>query len=226
MKFGRAELIRVMVVAPRLVCWGLEELVKSASSRFELVGAVNSFAEARSAAPAFRPDAVVIDLDWPDEQTDLLAFVEACHAPVVALTGINDPDQIDEAMLNGLSGIVHKREPPMILHQAIETVARGKSRGVRSVVATSRVKDREEPDSAFAKLETLTPRQRKVFRLLMSDGAASAQAMASRLSISTYTLREHLSVIYSKFRVRNRLALYAYALRHKLDRRDSMDTSW
>ncbi len=41
--------------------------------------------------------------------------------------------------------------------------------------------------------------------------------IASRLCISEHTLRNHLTSIYTKLQLSNRLDLYAYATRHSLN---------
>jgi len=49
------------------------------------------------------------------------------------------------------------------------------------------------------------------------NAAVPGRAIAGRLHISEHTLRNHLTVIYSKLGVPNRLALYAYACKHGLN---------
>ena len=48
------------------------------------------------------------------------------------------------------------------------------------------------------------------------DASATAEEIATRLCISEYTLCNHLTSIYAKLDLANRLELYAYANRHGL----------
>jgi DNA-binding NarL/FixJ family response regulator len=65
-----------------------------------------------------------------------------------------------------------------------------------------------------AKIATLTKREHEVVSLL-SEGLQNKQ-IASRLSISETTVRHHLTSIFNKLKVANRLALVIYAYRQGL----------
>ncbi len=64
------------------------------------------------------------------------------------------------------------------------------------------------------KIETLTNREREVTRLI-GEGLNSRQ-IAERLSISDATVHCHLTSIYSKLKVKNRIELIVYAYRNHL----------
>jgi DNA-binding CsgD family transcriptional regulator len=59
-------------------------------------------------------------------------------------------------------------------------------------------------------------RERQTIAAVSSDVAAPAKVIARKLCISEHTLRNHLTSIYSKLEVANRLDLYAYATRNRL----------
>jgi DNA-binding NarL/FixJ family response regulator len=48
------------------------------------------------------------------------------------------------------------------------------------------------------------------------SGAAN-KTLASRLFVTEHTFRNHLTSIYQKLDVANRLELYIYAVKHQLD---------
>ena len=56
----------------------------------------------------------------------------------------------------------------------------------------------------------------------MEGRGASNKTLAARLFISEHTLRNHLSSVYHKLEVANRLELYVYALKHRLSEAQSM----
>jgi DNA-binding NarL/FixJ family response regulator len=72
-------------------------------------------------------------------------------------------------------------------------------------------------DPEQAKIATLTSRERQTIAAVTSDTAAPGKVIASRLCISEHTLRNHLSSIYSKLGLNNRVDLFAYTTRHRLE---------
>lgn len=60
----------------------------------------------------------------------------------------------------------------------------------------------------------LTPRQRRVVRALLAG--STNREMAGRLGLREQTVKNQLSVIYSKLGVRNRLELAVHAERYGL----------
>jgi DNA-binding CsgD family transcriptional regulator len=55
---------------------------------------------------------------------------------------------------------------------------------------------------------------------VQSQGASN-KSLAQSLFISEHTLRNHLSSVYQKLDVANRLELYVYATRHQLGAADA-----
>ena len=64
----------------------------------------------------------------------------------------------------------------------------------------------------------MTGREREIVAALVADAGATARVLAEKLLISEHTLRNHLTSIYDKLGVANRLELFAYAQKHGLDR--------
>ena len=67
-----------------------------------------------------------------------------------------------------------------------------------------------------AKIADLTPREREIIRSLVLFEASTNEEIASHLYIGKSTLKNHLTTIYSKLELRNRIELLKYALTHKL----------
>jgi DNA-binding NarL/FixJ family response regulator len=74
----------------------------------------------------------------------------------------------------------------------------------------------EVQESEKAKIASLTRRQREVIQLIC-EGMKKKQ-IAERLFISYTTVRHHLSSIYTKLDVSDRLELVIYAYRYGLDK--------
>ncbi|HZO00897.1 MAG TPA: LuxR C-terminal-related transcriptional regulator, partial [Burkholderiales bacterium] len=69
-------------------------------------------------------------------------------------------------------------------------------------------------------LQSLTSREQDVVRSLVSQPEADNKTLASTLHIGEHTLRNHLSRIYDKLGVPNRVALYVLAERHGVTARE------
>lgn len=72
----------------------------------------------------------------------------------------------------------------------------------------------KELDPEAAKIASLTEREREVISLI-SEGLKNKQ-IAERLFISGTTVSHHLTSIFSKLEVSDRLGLIIYSYRHRL----------
>ena len=84
------------------------------------------------------------------------------------------------------------------------------------LVEVSRKSAAKAPSPEQQKISTLTVREREIIALTASNAGATAKAIAEKLHISEHTLRNHLTSIYEKLGVANRLELFAFAHQHKL----------
>jgi two-component system, NarL family, nitrate/nitrite response regulator NarL len=223
MFLGHSRPVQVHLVALPLVCWGLERLVQTGHPRLEVSGMAATLAESLPLLQRHPADVVVIDLDGEDVCESLVELHAQTHAKVLVLTGSPDLALLDRAVLAGVRGIVKKRESPSTLLKAIEKVHDGElwiDRGATSRIfmemARQKVSERNDPEKS--KIATLTMRERQTIIALASDASAPGKVIAERLCISEHTLRNHLTSIYSKLGLSNRLDLYAYASKHSLNK--------
>jgi two-component system nitrate/nitrite response regulator NarL len=84
----------------------------------------------------------------------------------------------------------------------------------RLFVELARQKSQAAADPAKHKLASLTDREHDVVRSLVKSPGADNKTLANTLHIGEHTLRNHLSRIYDKLGVPNRLELYVFAQRH------------
>jgi two-component system, NarL family, nitrate/nitrite response regulator NarL len=123
------------------------------------------------------------------------------------------------AILRGACGVVHKEDPPELLIKAIKKVHEGqlwldRSTTGRLFVELSRQKAQAASDPTMRKLASLTEREQDVLRSLVRQPGADNKTLATSLHIGEHTLRNHLSRIYDKLGVPNRLELYIFAQQH------------
>ncbi|HWI81816.1 response regulator transcription factor [Ramlibacter sp.] len=213
-----ARSIPVFVVALPLVGWGLERLLESAHPKFEVVGSASRIEEALMQLER-RPVEVVVLVADGLRTEDMASFCAKSAAKVLLITGSADHAWVDSAVMAGVRGVIRTGEPPEALLKAIVKVHDGElwiDRGATSRIfmemARQKAAARDDPERS--KIATLTLRERQTIAAVASDAAAPGKVIADRLCISEHTLRNHLTSIYSKLGLSNRLDLYAYATRH------------
>lgn len=213
--------IRVQVVAQPIVAWGLERLVASGHPRFEVTGSADHSVDCLVQLQVRSADVVLLDLDGDEGADGVAALFAQTRVRILAISGSSNLALHDSAVLAGARGVIEKREPPALLLKAIEKVHEGelwvgRAATSRIFMELARQKAAQSHNPEMAKIATLTPRERQSIAALTRDATAPGKAVAARLNISEHTLRNHLTSVYSKLGVANRLALYAYAHQHGL----------
>jgi len=116
--------------------------------------------------------------------------------------------------------VLNKAAPAQQVLDAIEAVHRGEvwlegkdlGRVFSQLVQGHGAAQPPAPPSALH--DRLTTRERRIVACVVEQSGGSNAALADHLCIAEHTLRNHLSTIYQKLGVRNRLELYVYAVKH------------
>jgi two-component system nitrate/nitrite response regulator NarL len=214
---------RVLLVDDhRSVLWGLVKLIESAGPPLELVGTACSAAEALAANAQHRPDVVLLDLMLGARNgAELVAEIRESGARVIILTGAGESDLLDQAVMQGASGLVHKSEPAEAILTAIAHVSAGElwfERSCMERLFSVLCKARPEAGAHADVLDKLTPAELKVIAEVVRQKSKPNKVIAGTLGISAHTLRNHLASIYDKLAVHRRLDLVLLALERKLDK--------
>ncbi len=211
--------ITLMIVDDHVVIRsGLRMLIEY-DQHMQVVAQAGNKAEALERAASSRPDVIILDLVLGDE--DGLSFLpELCQASptsrVLVLTGVQNPDAHRRAIRRGAMGIVLKEHAADQLLKAIKKVYEGEVWIERSMMG-SMIQEFNKPtmiDPEITKIESLTDREREVIALI-GEGLKNKQ-VGERLFISETTVTHHLSSVFSKLEVSDRLELIIYAFRHGL----------
>ena len=218
--------IRVLLVDDhRTVLWGLEKLIESKKPTMEVVGSATNCTEALDLADKVSPDVIVLGTDLRGENAldAIPGLIAKSKAKVLILTGLRDQAIHDKAVLEGARGIVQKEEPAETILTAIEKIHEGqlwlnRITTSRIFVELSRKSAAADVDPEQRKISTLTPRERAIIAVMVSNAKANAQAIADMMHISESTLRNHLTSIHGKLEVANRLELFVYANKHGLNK--------
>jgi two-component system, NarL family, nitrate/nitrite response regulator NarL len=211
--------IRIMIVDDHAVVRsGLRMLIEQ-DQTMTVVAMAGNRVEALRLAASERPDIIILDLILGED--DGLTFLpELCETSptsrVVVLTGVRNPDSHRLAIRRGAMGIVLKEHAADMLLRAIQKVHEGEVWIDRSMIG-SVIHEFNRPSQADpekAKITTLTDREREVITLV-GEGLKNRQ-IAERLFITETTVTHHLSSVFSKLEVSDRLELIIYAFRHGL----------
>jgi DNA-binding NarL/FixJ family response regulator len=185
----------------------------------QVMGDAGSRLHAVALAAQHAPDVIVFesqpDTDlWLDAIGPLLTAAGP-QARVLVLTNLTGPDLHRQAIRHGARGIVDLDHPPETLFRAIELVHEGDVWIERKLVAelVTSVVTGSAP-TAQARIDSLTPREREVVRLV-SEGLKNKQ-IAERLTIADVTVRHHLTSIFAKLDVADRLSLVVFAFHNGL----------
>ena len=166
-----------------------------------------------AAVGALQPNIVVMDCDL-DGSTSRQVLAEllrgAKHCAVLILTAEENRRAITCALQHGVLGVVSKERSADVLMRAIHTVASGETWLERSIVVNIVREEKNDVECRTQVVyEKLTPRQSEIVDLV-SQGLPNKK-IAERLFISETTVRHHLTTIYGKLDVANRLQLMRYA---------------
>jgi DNA-binding NarL/FixJ family response regulator len=214
--------IRVMLVEDHpVVRAGVRMLIQNREG-MTMVGEADNRSEAVAIAGSEHPDIILLDLDLGDESgLDLIeSLLEASgQGRVIILTGTRDAEGHQRALSLGAMGVVHKEKAPEALLSAIEMVHAGEawldpSLAARLLGAVSKASKPKKPDPEAERIATLTEREREVVRLI-GEGLKNKQ-IAEQLFISEWTVRHHITSIFSKLEVSDRVELIMFAYRQGL----------
>ena len=218
--------VRVLLAEDHAITlWGLRQLVDSTGPRMSIAGTASTCAELLAHPALPQTDVVLLDLGLGDANAIncVTELVSNAGVKVVLLTGDLNPSHHRDAVMRGARGVVLKSQPAEHILDAIERVHAGDvwfDGSLMSLLLGSlpdALGARRGPkDDGKRRLETLTPKERLVIETLVKHRGAKSLVVADALGISENTLRNHLTVIYSKLGVRGKLDLYVYAIEHRL----------
>lgn len=175
--------------------------------------------EALAAATSDQPNIIILDIVLGDEDgISLLPELRAAapNSRVLVLTGLRSSQSQRQAMRAGAMGVVLKEHAAEILIKAIKKVHHGEVWLDRLMVGSvlQEMTEEKQADPDQEKIATLTEREREVVSLV-GEGLKNKQ-IAAKLFISETTVTHHLSSVFSKLAVSDRLELIIYAFRHGL----------
>ncbi|MGZ5399757.1 MAG: response regulator transcription factor [Nocardioides sp.] len=204
---------RVLIVDDDPLVRSALTLMLGGLADLEVVGEAPDGRAALAACDALSPDVVLMDIRMP-----VLGGLEATRElhrrtdppRVIVLTTFDADEHVVGALAAGADGFLLKDTPPPRIVEAIRTVAAGDP--MLSPTATRTLIDRirlesgdDRATTAQASLERLTQRELAV-ALEVGRGHSNAE-IAGRLHLSVPTVKAHVSRLFEKLHVTNRVQI-------------------
>jgi DNA-binding NarL/FixJ family response regulator len=194
---------RVLIVDDHPVFLSGLKMLLDADPRTQVIAEASTGAQAIELAAKTQPDAVVIDLHLPDvngiEATRAITQTSP-HIGVLVLTMYSDDDSVFAAMRAGARGYLLKGAGQSDIVHAIAAVAGGTA--VFGPSIARRLIDYFAAQRTAAPFPELTEREREILNLIAAGN--NNTTIANRLYLSTKTVRNHVSNIFSKMQVTDR----------------------
>jgi two-component system, NarL family, nitrate/nitrite response regulator NarL len=191
---------------------GLVRLL-SGEPDLEVVGQAGDGAAAVQMTRECEPDVLLLDVNMPKLRgPQVLEKLQGkTHAKAILLTATIDRPEMLAALEAGVRGLVMKHAPSDVLLKAIRCVAKGEYWVDREILAEWA----QKRGTVAPTPQELTARERQIVREILS-GAANRD-IAQNFRLSEGTVKRHLSNIYTKLGVANRLELALYAMNHNIE---------
>lgn len=182
----------------------LKTVLELEEEKFSIIGVAHNGFEALSLVESKEPDVVLLDVRMPE-----LDGVEAVkiilkrrpNTKVIMLTTFDDDEYVQRALHSGAMGYLLKNIPPHKLIGSIMAVMNG-SVLIAPGLATRVILRPQHEDAAYDGIGELSNREREIL-VLMTRGYGNKQ-IVDELGIAEQTVRNHVSMIYSKLNVRDR----------------------
>lgn len=207
--------IRVLIADDHTVVRrGLATLLSAPKYGIQIIGEASDGQEAVDKTRSLQPDVVLMDLYMPKlngiEATRLIHRADE-QVRILVLTSSGEEEQVVQALRAGASGYLLKDASPDELVNALHSVYFGQlslPHELAQKVILASASGMADPEA-----DPLTAREWDVLECI--ELGLSNKQIAAQLSISTTTVRTHVSNLLRKLELENRTQLALYARDHK-----------
>ncbi|NLJ97825.1 MAG: response regulator transcription factor [Tissierellia bacterium] len=194
---------------------GLKQLLEL-EVNIDVVAQAGDGKEALSQALKYNPDVVLLDINMPKMNgiEVLRRFRDlGIESKVIMLTIHEDREYLFETMNMGANGYILKDSDANSLIKAIKSVNNGGTYiqpSIKSILSDRRTNIDKESNEELLKVKSLTNREYEVLTLI-AEGLNNRK-IAERLYISEKTVKNHVSSIFKKLEVNDRIqaAIFAF----------------
>ena len=214
------EIIKILLLDNDLLVRAGFRLLLEDQSRFKVAVTEGTEEDCTQLASEIQPDIVLLRESINRSMVleiipKLVAVLRQPRIILIPLRG--DSEFIIQAVNGGAVGIVFATQNPEVIYKAIEKVRAGEVWLDRSLIAnllTQNIQIRNRVDPKTKKKASLSGREREVIALV-GEGLKNQQ-IADQLFLSEVTVRHHLTSIFKKLGVTDRLELVIYAYQNGL----------
>ncbi|WP_339802772.1 response regulator transcription factor [Paenibacillus sp. FSL R5-0744] len=189
--------------------------ILSMDDSFEVIGVVDSGAEAIAFTAQWMPDLILIDIQMPEMdglETTRRIKQEYPYVKIVIVTVSDEISHLLEALKQGAQGYLLKNLAPSTWIQYLQAIVNEEAPLSREL-AFQILKEFTVP-SVTDEGESLTAREKEILSCV-SSGSKNKEIAVS-LGISEHTVKNHLKNILQKLQLQNRTQLTRYALEQGL----------
>lgn len=200
-----------------LIREGIKQLLELGGD-IDVVGQASNGEEAIQMILKYRPDVVLLDINMPKMNgIDVLRRLKdlGVKSKIIMLTIHKDREYLLEAMKIGADGYVLKDSDAEGLLRAIRNVKNGKTY-IQPSIASLLVEDvnNKEANGDAMKIDSLTKREYEVLTLI-AEGLSNKD-IADKLYISEKTVKNHVSNIFKKLEVNDRIQAAIFAFKNSI----------
>ena len=227
--------IRVLLVDSRpVVLKGLSDVINAKKPSMEVIGHADRYAQALDLADRAHPHVVLLSFfpDALDPAEVIAGLARRGDTKVLVLKGLYDNVPIGKAISAGARGLVIAEDPTGSIIRAILKVRDGTvgldrtwTGGLFNLAAREHAHVPVHAEDG--KAARLTLRELELVSAIAQHPSDKYMTIAHRLGISEHTVHNHLSSVYHKLGLINRIDLLVYAAQHHLlEGKSDAEAAW
>lgn len=198
-----------------LLCQGLTAILHQ-DTELQVIATASNGKEAYELCITYMPDIVLMDIEMPEYDGIYGIQQIKQHFPaikVLVLTTFDDNDSIQHSLSAGADGYILKEMKDSKIINSIKCVHEGINVFGESIFQhmKSNIPTKKSQNIAFS----LTPREESILKLIAQGN--SNKEIATTLSLAEGTVKNALSRILEKLKLKDRTQLAIYALKNGLD---------
>jgi DNA-binding NarL/FixJ family response regulator len=204
-----------------VILYGLRKMIEE-DGRFQVVAAVSTMQSFRRMSSVTRPDVSLLDWRMASQDPKTSAASLQSDFPrtsIILLTTSETSEETDDIQSLGDQTVLTKWCSAEELSTAISNAckealpqASAAKPGARETISAA--SDAASSKDPAERIKQLTRRERQLLPLVC--GGMKNKEIAMRLGISESTVWHHLTSVFTKLEVEDRLGLATFAYRHKL----------
>ena len=215
--YNSTNIIRVLIADDHPVFREGLRLLLELDRKIRVVGEARDGQEAAELTRKLKPNLVLLDLRMPRcSGIESLKLIQKLPFPVRVLILATEVERQDivEVLKCGAAGIILKESTTQLLRKSIHAVVKGEYWVERQSISDLVRELTRRPGSASSDQPKgpwrLTPRERQIVAQVV--GGRTNKEIAQELCVSLQTIKHHLTNIFEKVGVHNRLELALYSI--------------